>query len=257
MVADRTLELTVANESLRLEILEKAKAEEQLRESEFKYRIVADNTGDWEFWMGTNGHIIYMSPICENITGYSADEFVKDPCLFTKVIHPADRQRFENHLNNESRKALPGDLEYRIITQAGETRWMHHLCKPIHNDNGQFIGTRGCNRDITERRHAEEALIYSEARYRAFFDNSMDALLLTTPDGSVIAANPAACRMYGMTEEEIKRTGRAGLVDPSDTRFAILLQEREKTGHYFGDVRSLRKDGTNLPNRTFVRTVHR
>jgi PAS domain S-box-containing protein len=246
-VDERTLELQAANAALKSEILEKIRTGEALRESEFKYRVVADNTGDWEFWLGTNGEIKYMSPSCEHITGYAVDEFVKDPDLFINIVHPDDRLTFKNHIKSESQKGIRVEMEFRIITNTGETRWIHHLCKPIYDDSGLFIGTRGSNRDITDRKYTEEALQDSEARYRAFFDNSMDALLITSPDGSVLGANSAACRMYGISEDEVKRAGRTGLVDATDPRLETFLREREKNGHYFGELRNRRKDGSLFP----------
>ena len=72
--------------------------------------------------------------------------------------------------------------------------------------------------DITERKRLDSKLRESEERYRSVFENSIDAILLTTPDGGMLAANPAACRMFGRTEEELLKVGRDGIVDPSDPR---------------------------------------
>ena len=60
----------------------------------------------------------------------------------------------------------------------------------------------------SELKGTEEKVKVSDARFRSLFENSFDALLLTEPDGTVLSANPAACRMFGMTEEEIKAVGR-------------------------------------------------
>ena len=66
--------------------------EEKLRESEEKYRIVADNTFDWEFWLGPDGRFLYMSPSCERVTGYAVWEFMDNPDLLQKIIHSDDRK---------------------------------------------------------------------------------------------------------------------------------------------------------------------
>jgi PAS domain S-box-containing protein len=99
----------------------------------------------------------------------------------------------------------------------------------------------------TERKEAENALHESEIKYRAFFENSMDAILLTTPDGKTLAANPAACSMFGYSEEELIRLGRSGIQDNADLRLSVLLEERKRNGRARGEVTFLRKDGTHFP----------
>jgi len=96
------------------------------------------------------------------------------------------------------------------------------------------------------RRLAEEALKASEGRYKSLFDNSIDGVLLTSPDGTIHEANQAACEMLGRTEEEIRRAGREGLVDASDPRLRQFLDERARTGKARGEFRVLRKDGTRF-----------
>ncbi len=86
----------------------------------------------------------------------------------------------------------------------------------------------------------------SEEKYRLLFENSMDAILLTSPDGSIQAVNPAACAMFQRTEEEMMHIGRAGLVDPADSHLSEALQERARNGRFTGEITFLRKDGTRF-----------
>jgi PAS domain S-box-containing protein len=101
--------------------------------------------------------------------------------------------------------------------------------------------------DITERKKAEQLIKESEAKYRAFFENSMDGILLTVADGQILSANPAACEIFRMTEEEICNAGRYGLIDTSDPRAEALILERKLTGKAKGELTYKRKDGSTFP----------
>jgi PAS domain S-box-containing protein len=98
--------------------------------------------------------------------------------------------------------------------------------------------------DISDRKDLEEKLLEGEEKYRAIFDNSIDSVLLTSPDGTIQAANPAACQMFGMTEEEIIQAGRDGVVDTSDPRLQNFLTEGARIGKFKGELNYKRKGGT-------------
>lgn len=92
---------------------------------------------------------------------------------------------------------------------------------------------------------ARQALAAGEARWRMLFANSLDAVLVTTPEGRVIAANPAACRLFGRSEQELREGGRAMVVDPDDhVRQRELLERRGREGRVTGELRFRRADGS-------------
>ncbi len=101
--------------------------------------------------------------------------------------------------------------------------------------------------DISQQKKEERARQESEAHYRQIFENSGDAILLTEPDGSINAANPAACRMLGRTEADLRRLGRPGVVDLTDPRLPAALAERERTGRFYGELNMQRADGSVFP----------
>ncbi|MBE7942647.1 MULTISPECIES: ATP-binding protein [Ramlibacter] len=90
------------------------------------------------------------------------------------------------------------------------------------------------------------ALRESEDRWRLLFEHSLDGVLQTSPGGSVVSANPAACAMLGYTEEELRQLGRDRLVHQADTRLARLLAQRDETGAARGPVSFRRRDGTTI-----------
>ncbi len=100
--------------------------------------------------------------------------------------------------------------------------------------------------NITERKKAEEALKHSENRYRSLFENGIDGIVLAKPDdGTILAANPQACFIFGMSQEEMKQVGRNALV-VMDERFCSAFGKREKTGKTKGEITCRRKDGTTF-----------
>ncbi len=140
---------------LSLDISERKNAEMALFESEKKYRLIADNSNDWIYWLVPNGKVHYVSPACERVTGYSADEFIAHPKLIQEIVFEEDGEMIIEHHKNSHLDHISHDLEYRIITKEGELRWISHSCSPIFNEKGEYLGQRGTNRNITDRKRAE------------------------------------------------------------------------------------------------------
>jgi len=93
----------------------------------------------------------------------------------------------------------------------------------------------------------ENSSFYSETPYRLLFENGLDGLLLTSPDGTILDANPAACRILGRTREEVLREGRQGVIDVSDPRLQELIAQRQRTGRAHGEANARRVDGSTFP----------
>jgi PAS domain S-box-containing protein len=87
----------------------------------------------------------------------------------------------------------------------------------------------------------------SNVLYRLLFENCMDGIMKTAPDGAILDANPAACKMFQRTREEIIAAGREGLIDTSDPRLPALVEQRKLTGKAHGELWGRRKDGTLFP----------
>jgi PAS domain S-box-containing protein len=97
------------------------------------------------------------------------------------------------------------------------------------------------------RQKMEEALRESENRFRLLFECSMDAVLLTSPSGEIFSANPAACAMFGLTEEQLCAVGRNGIFDVNDLHTASVLEERSRTGKFIGELTLRRNNGSTFP----------
>ncbi len=139
------------------DITERKLAEEAHRISEERFRTMADYTYDWEYWQGPNQEMLYVTPSCERVTGYSQEEFVANPRLAYDIVHPDDHALVQIHLDDIGHEDL-STVDFRIIRKDGSLRWLAHGCRAVYWSDGRFMGRRASNRDITERKRLETAL---------------------------------------------------------------------------------------------------
>jgi PAS domain S-box-containing protein len=132
------------------------------------------------------GNFEYCSPSCVTITGHSAEEFLKNPRLSMDIIHPDDLEIFRKHHDSNPEAERENPVAFRIISTDGTIRWISHNCRPLHDQNGKFLGIRGSNRDITEKKRAEEALRVNEERYRTYTEKISDVIWFWTPKQCVL-----------------------------------------------------------------------
>jgi PAS domain S-box-containing protein len=175
------------------------RAEDHLRESEEHFRIVADFTHDWEYWVGVDGRHLYVSPSCERVTGYRADEFMQDPDLLRAIVHPEDRAVLDQHLLERFEGDEGAALDFRILTRGGEERWVNHVCQPVYGAGGRWLGRRASNRDITERVRAEDE-IRSLSRLPSENPNS---ILRLGRDGVILYANEASAPLLAAWQSSV------------------------------------------------------
>jgi PAS domain S-box-containing protein len=131
-------------------------AMELAREHE-KFHTVADFTYDWEYWEGPGHEILYISPSCERVTGYTQAEFLASPDLLYRLVHPYDLQPMAVHRDDIGCHD-DETVDLRIVRRDGEMRWIARACRSVFDRDGKFNGRRVSNRDISERKMAEEAL---------------------------------------------------------------------------------------------------
>lgn len=129
----------------------------------------------------------------------------------------------------------------------GSRKTILNSAVPIVSEGGELSGAIEVSEDISKQRELFDSLRASEARYAAVFENSIDAVLLLQPDGTMLAANPGACRMLGYTEQQLREIGRGGIVDPDTPGLAELLAEHDRTGRVTAEIILIRQDGTHFP----------
>ena len=102
-----------------------------------------------------------------------------------------------------------------------------------------------------------QLLAESEEKYRLLYDNSMDAILLASPDGSIQAANPAACAMFQRAEDELTVGGLDSIMDAADARLSQALDERARTGRFVGELTFLREGRDQVRRGGVLQYFHR
>jgi len=138
--------------------------EKALRDSQQSYRILAEYSWNWDYWLGADGHYHYISPACEAISGHAPAEFMADPGLFESLLHPLDQVLWREHLlqNHEHPEQHPHSMmAMRIRRPDGGYHWIEHACRPVFDAAGVYLGRRGINMDIAERKRSEELEHYS------------------------------------------------------------------------------------------------
>jgi PAS domain S-box-containing protein len=154
-VLRRTLKLRRSNKQLRSEILVRQDAERRIKEAEVRYRTVADFTHDWEYWRAPDQSLLYCSPSCLRVTGWTAEEFLSNPALLDDIVVPDDRPAWDLHTHEATAQLGERSLQFRIRRKNGQIAWIEHVCKSVTGPEGEFLGIRAGNRDISSRRLAE------------------------------------------------------------------------------------------------------
>jgi PAS domain S-box-containing protein len=224
-------------------VSERKQMEDELRRSTQFMEGIIENANVWMDVIDLDGNVLVWNKAAEAISGYSSLEVTGHSKIW-EWLYPDSKYR-------KQIMALPSDSQVEIETNikrkngdAGVISWKE---RPLYGNGGELIGSIVIGRDITQRKQAEEKLRESEERYRSLYENSAEGILLTTTDGRILAANPEACSILQRTEAEIRQIGRDGVVDLTDPRLQVALEERARTGTFKGELTLKRKDGSRFP----------
>ena len=158
----------LAIEGLIADVTEREQADEKLREAEVRYRTVVEQIPAITYSQEVDhgGTITYASPQIEGVLGYTPEEYVSDPELWTQILYPEDREKVlaEDELTDETGE--PFRVEYRMIARDGRTVWVRDEAVLVRDEDGTPLFWQGFMQDITERKEATQALQKSEAHPR-------------------------------------------------------------------------------------------
>lgn len=183
------------------DITARKQAEAALQANEVKYRIVSELVSDYAyaFDVQPDGAFVgdWVIGAFQRITGYAREDLPTGED-WAKLIHPEDTDKVAAYLAS-LKSGEPGDLTYRIITKAGDIRWLHTHDRPVWDEEqGRVVQIVGAVQDITQRRRAEQALKRSEARFHKLFASTpIPTFIWEHEDGDfrLIDCNAAVDRM--------------------------------------------------------------
>ena len=189
-------------------ITERKQIEEALRQSEKKYRLLADNVTDVIWTRDMNLRLTYISPSVFNMLGFTVEEAMAR--TLDQIWSPDSLKRIHTVLQEELKiENSPHKDMYRSRTieaeakcKDGSTIWTEATMSFLRDKKGNPTGIIGVSRDITERKRTEEALRQSEEKYRTVLEANPDPVVVYDMQGNVVYFNPAFTRIFGWTLEE-------------------------------------------------------
>jgi PAS domain S-box-containing protein len=183
--------------------------EEALKESEERYRRITSAITDYIFTVHVEDGIAVRTlhtPVCETVTGYTAEEFNNDPFLWLNMVVEEDREIVRDHASRILEGKDVGAIEHRIRRKDGSVRWVSNTPVLHRDQDGILISYDGVIRDITGHKQAEEALRESEQRLKIILHGSPISTFVIDKDHRVIYWNEALEHLSGIKTEDIVGT---------------------------------------------------
>lgn len=229
-------------------VTERILAEEKLKESEERYKLITENSQDVVSLMDLEGNYVFITPSVKETLGYDPMDVIGKNTL--DFIHPDDRKMIKNGLKaSVKEKRKESKAIFRWKHRNGEYRWIESGGGVILDDQGEPIYIRANKFDITEKLKTEEKLKVQEEKYKLVSENSGDVIGLHKIDGELFFISPSCKRLLGYSEKELEGTNPLALIRPEHR--AVITQTIEQTAVTHGkDVKMTyeiqNKDGSWL-----------
>ncbi|MEG4442207.1 EAL domain-containing protein [Microcoleus sp. AT9_B5] len=229
------------------DITETKVAASALLESEYRYYTLAKILPVGIFRADAAGDCLYVNERFLEMAGMTAPKALGEG--WAQSLHPEDRERVLSQWYSAVTDKLPCKLEYRFCN-GDFTTWVFWQAVPEMTKSGEVLGYLGTLTDISDRKQAEFALQQAEEKYRSIFENAIEGIFQTTPDGRYLSANPALARIYGYDSAaeliaNIQDIDRQLYVDPNRrTEFLRAIEKHGFVSEFESQV--YRADGTTI-----------
>ncbi len=200
----------------------------KLEESEKRYQMVSEYSFDWEAWEGADGKMLYVSPACEDICGYPREIFYQQKNFLHHIIIEEDKTIWKNHQHYGIHPSGVNRETFRIRHKDGHLVWIQHSCRSVYGPEGDHLGFRSNNRDITEMKEAQDKILEEQAQFQKIIENFPFCLTIISLDGTVLYVNESALQLFGMPKDVIgTKSTFLAWQDPAQRKF-WLEELREK-----------------------------
>lgn len=187
-----------------IDITDRKRMESALLDSEEKYRLLAEKSRDIIFMLRLpEWKYEYISPSVLEITGYTQEEFYRNPDLLRRCIAPHSLEYFEKAYKDLLNGIIPETYEFQIITKSGELKWVSQRNSPITDKSGTITALQGIVTDITERKTSEEIVCEAMQKYETLFSSVPTGIIVTDENGAIIEVNQHAARILHVSREEL------------------------------------------------------
>lgn len=217
----------------------------ELRVTSDQFRAIADHAQEFIYLRRIDGEYEYVSPSCRAVTGLPPEAFYSQPNLMDQLIHPDDLPLWNNHVHRVNEGGGVESFDIRLCNEAGETRWINHICMPVFDDHGVQVSIRSTNLDVTDRKESDAKLRQAST----IFMQVTEGVVITDAEMKVIDINEAFSEISGYLEADIiGKTPRFWKSQQQDDFFyQKMWSSIKRTGKWHGELINRRKNGSLYP----------
>jgi PAS domain S-box-containing protein len=198
------------------DVTDRKERDQAMEDDISKYRSLLEGLDEAVFRVGLPiGKYDYVSPAVKRVFGYTSEEFLKNPLLMRKLIHPD----YSRHFNEMWKDLIQGHIqpsyEYKVLDREDKVKWVLQTNRRVFNEAGKVLAIEGIWRDITEQKQVHESIRENEVHFRKIFEASSTALQCYDDTRTLVLANPACFKLLGV--DDLRGLSKLNLLEHDST----------------------------------------